>query len=74
MSEIPSLDLFKGQARWKTMVMGLEPNVPVALLDVPSITGAQANSFRRAARELGRKVALRSVDGQVWACWLVDES
>ena len=78
-SDVPSLDVFRARATrgggWTELVRSLSPNEPCDITDVvPNTTTNQATMVREAARKQGREVRLRTVNGRVWACWLVDES
>lgn len=79
MSDVPSLDVFRSSGvskpgGWTDFVKSMGPNIPVDVSSkVPMVGSSESNMLRQTAKRMGRKVALRTVEGRVWACWLVDD-
>lgn len=77
MSDVPSLDVFRQRGReggWTALVRSLAPNEPRDITDIVRTKKSATTQVYQAARAQGRRVSLRTVEGRVWACWLVDES
>lgn len=74
----PDLSLFlgdprngnKGTGRWQRLIEALEPLVPVRL---PDSTASVRKGVNQAARNLGVHVAIRTFDGEAWACLIPAE-
>ena len=73
----PGIDLFraagKGSKNWRLFAEELVPNVPV---EIPGATHANSSGgqmARKYGHEMGRDIRIRSFDGKVWACWVVEE-
>ena len=67
----PTLEDFARRSNWAIeFAATIEPNVPV-LAPLKNTTENRAVTVRKAALRLGKKLTLRTFDGQVWACWIV---
>ena len=81
MSDVPSVDVFREHwnsrrgGAWASFARSMKPNTPIDVSSMVdwSVASNKSALFRTAARKLGMKVSLRTIDGRVWACWLGDE-
>mgnify|MGYP001187749178 CR=1 FL=1 len=75
--ETPDVSMFRyhrgGSPKWRRFVEDMQPNIPVKT-DMPPSGSASRELIKRHARDVGKQpVRFRTVDGVVWACWVVDD-
>lgn len=76
MSEVPWLEIFTDygngprNGKWVDIVRGIQPNTPFKTDLTDTV---HARQLRVAAHRHGKPLRMRTVDGVVWACWVVDE-
>ena len=75
--ETPDVSMFRyhpgGSPKWRRFVEDMQPNIPVKT-DMPPNGSASRELIKRHARDVGKQpVRFRTVDGVVWACWVVDD-
>lgn len=60
----------KGNGKWQLFIAALEPMVPVR---VPEGGDRSGRAINTAAHNLGVRVALRTYNGELWACLIPDD-
>lgn len=76
----PPLDLFLrgaggspgGKGKWQNLIQSMRPNEPQLIPEIRVYNDTSAMMLHRAARKMGRRLVLRTVDGRVWGCWVTD--
>jgi len=76
----PDIDAFKraivpnkGKGKWQSFIADLEPNSPREIPGVKHIKDNAATALRAACTKSGKQIVFRTIDGKVWACWLVED-
>lgn len=75
--QTPSLELFtsrsSNQSAWaRDFVASLGLNIPAQIPSGEGVAQHPANIVRQAAVAQGKRVAIRTVNGELWACWIGD--